>query len=335
MNQSFPKEGEYKVEVQCITYNHSQYIEDTLKGFAMQQTNFPFICCIFDDASTDGEQDVLKRWVENHCNAEDVEKYDHPLAVILKSPDKNNPNCIYVIHLQKVNTWGKPEKREMMAYWEKQCKYIALCEGDDYWIDPFKLQKQVNIMDEEPQISLCYTRNESYSVELDKITEVRGIDCVDFRSFLIYDETITPTAMMRSSQLNQYIQEIQPYTRGWLMGDTPLWLWLSKNGKVHPIDKITARYNAHEGSVSRTGSYERQIEFNKSALDIRLFFINFYNDCLDLIPQEYDKFYRNCMITSYQYKKFCKMIENFMKIKHRKKTDFIYLIKFWPRVLLR
>ncbi len=321
--------------VQCITYNHSQFIEDTLNGFAIQQTNFPFVCCVYDDASTDGEQEVLKRWVDNHCNAEEVETYDHPLAIILMAADKNNPNCIYAIHLQKVNTWGKPEKREMMAHWENQCEYIALCEGDDYWIEPLKLQKQVDVMEANPNVSLCYTRNEGFSVEQNKVTSIRGIDCVDFRSFLIREETITPTVMFRAEHQKLYEKEIQPYTRGWLMGDTPLWLWLSKNGKVHPIDIITARYNAHAGSVSRTGSYDRQIEFHKSALDIRLFFINLYNDCLDLIPLEYDKFYRMSMITSYEYKKFGKLVEYFKKIKYRKKSDFLYLIKFWPRVLLR
>ena len=49
----------YKVLVRCNTYNQCKYIEETLRGFAMQQTNFPFICCVFDDASTDGEQEVL------------------------------------------------------------------------------------------------------------------------------------------------------------------------------------------------------------------------------------------------------------------------------------
>ncbi|MDY5024535.1 MAG: hypothetical protein SPF00_05440 [Candidatus Egerieousia sp.] len=150
-----PKQ-EYKVMVQCCTYNQSQYIEDTLKGFAIQQTDFPFVCCVFDDASTDGEQEVLKRWIDNHCNPNDVEVYDHPLAIILIASEKSNPYCIYAMHLQKVNTWGKPEKQEMISHWEKRCEYIAICEGDDYWIDPLKLQKQYDLLESDTTISLCH-----------------------------------------------------------------------------------------------------------------------------------------------------------------------------------
>ena len=77
MKQGLPQVDNYKVVVLSITYNQSKYIEDTLNGFAMQRTDFPFLCCVFDDASTDGEQDVLKRWIDNHCNPEEVEIYDH------------------------------------------------------------------------------------------------------------------------------------------------------------------------------------------------------------------------------------------------------------------
>lgn len=155
IKQGLPNVKKHKVVVLSITYNHAKYIEETLKGFAMQQTAFPFLCCVFDDASTDGEQDVLKRWVENHCNSEVVEVYDHPLTTILKAPDKNNTNCIYVIHLQKINTWGKAEKDDLLNYWREQGEYIALCEGDDYWTNPLKLQKQVDFLDENPTCQMC------------------------------------------------------------------------------------------------------------------------------------------------------------------------------------
>ena len=143
MKQGFPPINNYKVVILCCTYNQSQYIEDSLKGFTMQQFDSPFVCCVFDDASTDEEQEVLKSWIKNHCNSEDVETYEHPLATILWAHDKDNTNCFYAIHLQKINTWGKTEKNDMINHWTKQGKYISLCEGDDYWIDPYKLKKQI------------------------------------------------------------------------------------------------------------------------------------------------------------------------------------------------
>ena len=158
MKQGLPQVDNYKVVVLSITYNQSMYIEDTLNGFAMQRTNFPFLCCVFDDASTDGEQDVLKRWIDNHCNPDEVEIYDHPLAIVLMAPDKDNPNCMYAIHLQKVNTWGKPEKRNLLNYWRQFGEFIALCEGDDYWIDSLKLQEQVNFLENNQNVPLCFCK---------------------------------------------------------------------------------------------------------------------------------------------------------------------------------
>ena len=155
MKEGLPLVDRHKVVVLSITYNHSQYIEETLKGFAMQQTDFPFLCCVFDDASTDGEQEILKRWIDEHCHHDDVEVYDHPLTIVLKAPDKTNPNCIYAIHLQKVNTWGKPEKKKLLTHWQQAGEYIAMCEGDDYWLDPLKLQKQVDFLESHPDYVMC------------------------------------------------------------------------------------------------------------------------------------------------------------------------------------
>lgn len=163
---------DYKVLVRCFTYNHSKYIEDALNGFAMQQTNFPFICCVLDDASTDGEQEILKRWINIHCNASDIETHFRPLTTIIIANDKENKNCIYAFHLQKVNIYGKPEKEEMVQYWERQAKYIAICEGDDYWTDPLKLQKQYDILESDPTISLCH---HDFLIQKDGIFSSRNI----------------------------------------------------------------------------------------------------------------------------------------------------------------
>ena len=265
------------VSIQCLVYNHEPFLRQCLDGFVMQKTNFKFEAIVHDDVSTDGSAEIIREYAE-------------------KYPDIIKP--IYEIENQYSKKDGSLERIMNGAC---KGKYIALCEGDDCWIDSMKLQMQVDVMEARPEVSLCYTRNESFDIEQNKVVWIRGLDCVDFRSFLIYDETITPTVMMRTIHLKQYEQEIHPNTRGWLMGDTPLWLWLSKKGEIHPIDVITARYHAHAGSASRVGSFERQIEFAKSALEIRLFFINLYKDCYDLIPFQYDKFYRNSMILSYEY----------------------------------
>lgn len=290
MKQGFPPLGNYKVMVQCITYNQSKYIEDTLIGFAKQQTNFPFICCVFDDASTDGEQEVLNTWIDSHCNPEDVDKYDHPLAIILMAPDKNNPNCIYAMHLQKVNTWGKPEKQEMIAYWEKQCEYIALCEGDDYWISPFKLQRQVYFLENNPDYSMCFHRA---NIDLNGIITTSNLSIKRSREIsikeVIYgggDYCATASLFYRTHNvlnipsvvLNQYV------------GDYPLQIYLASKGKVYFMHDIMSVYRK-QSSGSWTESFKNLSKDEKLA-----FFEKekkLLSDMNCYLDYKYDKIFKN------------------------------------------
>lgn len=298
------------VSIKCTAYNHEKFIRDTLEGFVMQKTNFRFEAIVHDDASTDGTAAIIREYAE-------------------KYPDIIKP--IY----ETENQYSKHDGT-LTRIINEACtgKYIALCEGDDHWIDANKLQMQVDVMEGQADISLCYTRNESYSVAQNKVVGIRGIDCVDFRTFLLHDETITPTVMMRKVQYEQYLNEIQPGNKGWLMGDTPLWLWMAKNGKVEPIDVVTARYNAHEGSASRMGTFEKQKRFNKSALDIRLFFIHKYKDCEDLIPYEWNKYYRSTMNDAYNNGCVFPFLKYFFLVKNKTKFDYRQFLLILPKSIM-
>lgn len=274
MMQEFPIVGNYKVMVQCITYNQSKYIEDTLTGFAMQRTNFPFICCVYDDASTDGEQEILKRWIDNHCKPEDIEVYDHPLTILLMAPDKDNPNCNYAIHLQKVNTWGKPEKREIMAHWEKQCKYIAFCEGDDYWIDSFKLQKQVMFLDNNHDYGMCYTR--AKSITEDGKLAIIGGPIQDLPALFKFNVISTLTVCLRTNLILKYQDEVKPETHNWLMGDYPIWLWFYIHSKIYFFNDVTSTYRILKNSASHSTQVDRQLSFIESTYQIRTYYIRSY-----------------------------------------------------------
>lgn len=267
MQYPVPKQ-KYKVKVQCCTYNQSQYIEDALKGFAIQQTNFPFVCCIFDDASTDGEQEVLKRWIENHCNSEDVVTYDHPLTIILMAPDKDNPNCIYAVHLQKVNTWGKPDKQEIMSHWESQCEYIALCEGDDYWIDPLKLQKQVDFLDTNPEYGMVYTYYRTL-FENKKQIRCKPKDNTTYVEMLYESPVATLTTLIRSEYMSSYHEVITKFDNSsWQMGDYPQWLWVAYKSKLYCLKDETAVYRVLASSASHKTTFQSTESFLLSCLDV-------------------------------------------------------------------
>lgn len=116
------------VSICCITYNHETYIRGAIEGFLMQKTDFPFEIIIHDDASTDATADVIREYEREH------------------------PDIIRPIY-QTDNQHSKGEKVALFVFEAVKGKYIALCEGDDYWIDPLKLQKQVTEMEKHPE---CY-----------------------------------------------------------------------------------------------------------------------------------------------------------------------------------
>lgn len=119
------------VTIRCITYNHEPYIRQCLEGFVMQKTNFRFEAVVHDDASTDGTADIIREYAA-------------------KYPDIIKP--IY----ETENQYSKRDG-SLARIMDEACKgkYIALCEGDDYWIDPLKLQKQVNFMETHPGFTMC------------------------------------------------------------------------------------------------------------------------------------------------------------------------------------
>lgn len=152
---------DYLVSVLCMTYNQSAYISDSLNGFAMQQTNFPFVAVIVDDASTDGEQEVIKSYIEEHFDHSEGSGYkgwETGDACWIFARHKGNENCHFVAVLLKRNLYKEQEKKEAVIKDWMNAKYIALCEGDDYWTDPLKLQKQVDVMEGDESVSICVHR---------------------------------------------------------------------------------------------------------------------------------------------------------------------------------
>ena len=138
------------VSVQCLVYNHEPYLRKCLDGLVMQKTHFPFEIIVHDDVSTDHSVDIIKEYES-------------------KYPDIVKP--IY----EKENQYSKGDGR-IIQIMNVACKgkYIALCEGDDYWTDPLKLQKQVDFLESHPEYSMVCCRTELYSERRKKIIgEVR------------------------------------------------------------------------------------------------------------------------------------------------------------------
>lgn len=155
-NQHFIIKQDYKVLVRCYTYNQAKYIEDTLRGFAKQETEFPFVCLVVDDCSTDGEQEVINKWLEKECDMSKSELLDTDLCKTVTVPHHSNANCSFAVCFLKQNLYRQQKRKMALAEeWRTHCIYEATCEGDDYWTDPHKLQYQADFLDSHPEYELC------------------------------------------------------------------------------------------------------------------------------------------------------------------------------------
>ena len=152
------------VYVSCMTYNHALYIKDALDGFCMQQTNFPYVCVIVDDHSTDGEIDILQQYLQVYFDLEDKniaskEETDDYEKIFARH--KSNPNCHFAVFFLKYNHFrAKKRKAPYVSSYRNVSKYYSICEGDDYWITPNKLQMQYDFMEVHPDCSLCGTNGQ-------------------------------------------------------------------------------------------------------------------------------------------------------------------------------
>ena len=119
------------VSIICEAYNHGPYIKDALEGFVNQKTTFPFVVLVHDDASTDNTADVIREYEK---------KYPALIKAICQTENQ------YSKGVNITETYGLPRV---------EGEYVALCEGDDYWTDPRKLQKQYEAMEQHPEIDIC------------------------------------------------------------------------------------------------------------------------------------------------------------------------------------
>lgn len=272
-------ESEYKYMVctQCMTYNHSPYILETLKGFAIQQTSFPIVFCVIDDASPDGEADILRQWTNENLvsDSEDgtIRGIQKPYGTLLFSCHKDNSNAFFAILLLSENHHQKGKHYLKLTYieeWMRSSKYHALCEGDDYWICPDKLQMQVDFMESHPDYVLCHTdfdlangSQRNHDVLLAKGDYYFPQSIIDFIHIGTATSLYRAETYYRLPKLNE--------DKDWPMGDYPMWIEFSKEGKIKYFNKATSCYRVVQQSASH-GNLDKEIAFANAIIDIRRFY---------------------------------------------------------------
>ena len=215
------------VTICCITYNHENFIREAIDSFLMQKTNFPIEIIIHDDASTDNTANIIKEYQAKH------------------------PNLIKPI-FQTQNQYSLRGFGFFSDMFEKaEGKYIAICEGDDYWTDPLKLQKQVDFLESDPNIVIVghrvkYLNNKNQnSQEYISAEEKEVGNVIDIlkRNYLPTASVILRrSAMPDLSWLIEIIQDLK-------QGDWPLFVFTAQNGKILFLNEVLAVYRVHGTSV--------------------------------------------------------------------------------------
>jgi glycosyltransferase involved in cell wall biosynthesis len=216
------------VSVRILAYNHEKYIVKCLESVLMQRTNFPYEVIIGEDCSTDGTREIV---------------FDY---------EKKYPEIIRVITAEQ--NVG-PQRNIDRINQACRGQYRAICEGDDYWIDPLKLQKQVDFMMAHPEIVMCF--HNAFFVKEGTLTAHLYIP-FNLPEILTFPEVIKSGIPTASSMVRGDIFTTLPEWRlNLLGGDRFFWLWCAHIGKVGYLKEVMSVYRRHsEGLIARTNKKE-------------------------------------------------------------------------------
>lgn len=276
------------VSIICNTYNHEPYIRQCLDGFIMQKTTFAFEILIHDDASTDNTANIIREYEVNY------------------------PDIIKPIYQTENQYSKKTGIMKTFQYPRVKGKYIAFCEGDDYWIDPLKLQKQVDFLEENLEYVMVYTNAKKYYQSEGLLKNGYWGNCDNSYEFLLQNNPIaTLTVLYRKEAISDYDKVINPSNKGWLLGDYPLWLWLSLQGKIKFLQEYTSVYRVLEQSASHFKDYDSTKRFALSSISVKEFFMGlfgvtyrkFINDSNNRLLFNLAYAYKNIDDVKYYYRK--------------------------------
>lgn len=223
------------VSICCITYNHEHYIKDALDGFLMQKTNFPFEIIISNDCSKDNTRAIIEEY-----------KKKYPDTIRDISPEQNLGAMRNFWYVQQ----------------NAQGKYVAICEGDDFWIDPYKLQKQVDFLETNHDFSMCFhgaiIKNETNT---NIITTSDKIESKEYFTKDIFPGWVVPTASVvyRRESIENY--PLLKHREWMKYGDIVLFLKCAHTGRVWGMEEKMSVYRMTEGGA--VVSQRKEIDYNE------------------------------------------------------------------------
>ena len=305
-----------KVSICCSTYNQRDYIEQALESFIMQKTNFDYEVLVTDDASTDGTIDIIKKYEE---------KYPHIIKPIYQKENQYSKGIKvgYEYNIKRANG-----------------KYIALCEGDDYWIDKYKLQKQVDYMEDNPSCTLCVhsaqiidgkTNKEIGLVRPYNVTKKCNTEdfIIGGGGFVATNSILFPKAIFKNPPKWYFSSPV---------GDYPMQIFLATQGYAYYIDDNMSAYRVNaKGSWTRSMLEDCENKYSKHYDDMNTMLDQVNKDTKNIYINEINQIKRinnfNVMVIKSEFEKIIKPVFRDLYNNLSKKTKFKIFIKRYFKIV--
>lgn len=233
------------VSIHCLVFNHGPYLKNAIEGFLMQETTFPFEILIHDDASTDNSASIIEEYAS---------QYPGLIKPIYQKENQYSRGVDVTYDFQISRALGK---------------YIAICEGDDYWTDPKKLHKQVAFLENNPDFGLVYTDfdklfNNSGVIHNSLFKNGEEIPYTEFNDILENKPYLAPCTWV-------YRKEFTPQNRGnYTDWSYTILLDIAKASRIKYMDDTTAVYRLLPESASHSKSIKKQFNYMKGVYQIQM-----------------------------------------------------------------
>lgn len=302
------------ISVCCLAYNHGKYIRDCMEGFVHQKTSYKYEVVVHDDASTDNTADIIKEYAEHY------------------------PDIIKPI-FQTENQYSKCISISRNFIFPKiKGKYIAVCEGDDYWCDEYKLQKQIEFLEKHPDYVAC--------VHNTKVINCRtGEEYFKIKNAI--DETLSTEQVLNNSVKEFHTSSIV-FRREYMIiplelslsycGDYPRALYLALNGKIFRYGNVMSvyRFFSHGSYTERTESAKKEIIISrqKESIQVHKNFDKYSNfQYHDIFQKKIDESKFNILWLSGEKKKAIKKYPHIVSNTQGKDRVRLYLDAYLPILL--
>lgn len=228
------------VSICMIAYNHEHFIDEAIQSIINQRTNFDFQLVIGEDCSTDGTRKICEGYANKFPNKVKLLPSDSNLGMM--------PNFVRTL---------------------KACdgNYIALCEGDDFWTDELKLQKQFDILESDKKLSISV--HQTKILYQDKTTELLVKPKYTSKTIFSQEEMLEAVVPVyqTSSLFFRNLGKYPEWLNNTVVGDIPVFLLAILNGKLHYIDEVMSTYRVHANGISSLQNYAT-LEHQKQVQEI-------------------------------------------------------------------